>query len=471
MSLLKVEGVSNDVFIPEHLSQEDQAFIVERTENIFVIGARAGCEIGLELLVLELHFRDKREFAGTNGWYEKYLRSLGISREQHATYIAAARLVLDSNVSQDIVNAFPSRLLRALKQPSLLSAVGTVSGASQALINYTVDAVTLRGQRPSNVMASDIKHASRSAVNQILAAEQIVEDKKEAVLKAQQEWEERPEGLRSEDYDAYHALQQRVGFTNKSLQKAQDRLKSLESEKLALEAKYDDWRSPEAIKQELDEAIEKARAEERAKKVAKKDNTAELDAAKSLLVSEKNAKLELERKLKEMAQQVEELRNRPAPEPDIESVKAIAKAELEGEVAVKIKEIEMLTKQQLEVAEEKVRKAEAAKRSAQNSKRELQDELELAQQNTPKTPEWVLSTITNHITNFKTACDEFNGIKRQDGKSGELTDMDQYAVEAMQHWIASFSPSVRDQVILMLQSQTTVQNTLTSTTISQIIDV
>lgn len=465
MTLLKVEGVSNDVFIPEDISQEDQNFLLERTENIVGIVTRAKVEIGNELLTVEQHFRDCKEFSGSKGWYQKWYRSLGISDKQKSQFVNASLLLRRTTATPDLIDGLGANVLNELSVPDVYYGKGNVlfSGLSDKVAQQVIvdgNLSTLNDR--SDVSSKDLGTIKATAVSQILSAEEAIKRLDKSHAKSKENFESGP--TQSEDLNENKRLNNELHRSKKRLEVAHERLASLQLHKEELEAKYEDWRSPEAIKQELDEAIKKTRSEVSTKEAAKQDNTAEVKAMKELHLKEVQENQKLKEKLKE-------LENQPAPEPDMATAKAIARAELEGEVAVKIKEIEMRTKQQLEAAEEKVRKAEAAKRSAQNSRKELQDELELAQQNTPRTPEWVLATITNHITNFKTACDEFNGIKRQDGKSGELTDMDQYAVEAMQHWVASFSPVVRDQVISMLQSQATVQNTLTTTTISQIIDV
>lgn len=460
MTLMKVEGVSNDVFIPEEISREDQNFLLERTENIVGIVSRAKVEIGLELLKVEHRFREAAQFQGPGGWYKKWYNSIGISQSRRAEFVNAATLVSRTSASAQIIEGLPGIYIRACGLPSLNN--GGYEGITVAGLSKEGAQIVVDDGRSSIKTDADVSTVKASSANQILAAESLVkqlEDKAISAIKAEDGGPKK-----KDDPQLYNLLNAKRRAAENQYELAQKRLASLEEEKKSLEAKYEDWRSPESIKQEFDEAIAKAREEERAKKAEKKDNSSELTAAKDLLVKAQREKRELE-------ETVKQLKNQSAPEPDMVAAKAIAKAELEGEVALKVQEIELRAAQLIKEANEKTRKAEEAKKAAQRKVQEVKEDLELANKNTPVTPEWVLASITQNISSFKEACVKLENIKRTDGKSNEFTDLDEYAVEAFQQWFNSFTPDVKALVVDQLQSGAAIQNNVITETSTQIIDV
>ena len=269
MSLVKVDGVSNEVFIPDQISDDDKSFLVERTENIISIATRANVEIGLELLKVEQRFRASKEFSGPKGWYQKWYMSLGFTERGKRGLVSLARLS-NRGVDSDSLNCLPDVIAANLSEPALGSSDRFSGIATQA-------AKVLIDQGASVTEGTAIK---RTPLNQLLAGEEVVKEKQQQLEQAEKGKEEGPSF--SVDRKSAAALEDRLNRREASLKEAERRLASLASEKSALEAKYggDNWRNEENIRKEFEAAIANARAEEQAKKAKPVVDTTEQDALK-----------------------------------------------------------------------------------------------------------------------------------------------------------------------------------------------
>jgi chemotaxis protein histidine kinase CheA len=308
MTLAKINSDGGKVFIPDHLSDEEKAFLLERTDNIGASVARATVEIGLELLKVEQRFRNNKEFGGPKGWYVLWYKSLGISESVKQAMVSAADLSKKHVGMVDVISSLSGEVLKRLREPNTRTNNSSlvVAGASDQLSEYVLN---VKQEDDSSGDKKAVYALQRSDVNQVLAAEQLIEEKADIVTKAVEAFNKAP--TRSEDSKEYARLHKAKQNAEAALEDAKSRLQRLSAEKAALEAKYEDWRSPEAIKQEFEEAIAKARAEEQAKKESVKEvvktivDTSEADKIKA----EYEALLQQNNELQAQMQKVQEAKD------------------------------------------------------------------------------------------------------------------------------------------------------------------
>ena len=303
MTLMKVEGVSNDVFIPEEISTVDQEFLIERTENIVRIVGKAKVDIGIELLQVETRFRNHKAFGGQKGWYHKWLKSVNISTSARSSFVNCALISMGHNHDPSLLEEIPSSVTRALNPPTIHGANKGIGGACHELIDYTVDSYDSSPEsRVDAVKREDLSAAKNSLANQILSAEQCLEDSIDSLTKATKARKDGPSW--SKDQKTWHLLDQRKQVASKTVDEVEKRYEKLIERESELRDKYKDWRSPEAIKQEFDEAIEKARAEERAKKAENEDDSTQVKAMKDLHLKEVQENQRLSEELAQLRAQV-----------------------------------------------------------------------------------------------------------------------------------------------------------------------
>ena len=278
MTLVKVEGVSNEVFIPDQISDDDKSFLVERTENIISIATRAKVDIGFELLKVEQRFRASRAFGGRNGWYEQWYTSLGFTNNTKLIATNSALLVTRTGVDGSLLEALNSEVIAKLPPPSLSSS-GT-AGASAELAAFIANEPEVLGVGQGALPA--LRAAKASSVQQILAHEELIAEKDLKLKAAESARAELKKSKLPSNDPEQHKARNAVRDLSASLERAKGSLASLAAEKAALEAKYggDNWRNEENIRKEFEAAIANARAEEQAKKAKPVVDTTEQDALK-----------------------------------------------------------------------------------------------------------------------------------------------------------------------------------------------
>ena len=436
MTLAKIEGVSSDVFIPDEISREDKEFLLQRTENIAGIVTRAKVDIGLEFRRVENHFRDQKEFNGPRGWYQEWYKSLGFTDAQKQAFVNASHTIERLQLEDPgVVNSFSNTLLCQLSLPSHNTGGKDIAigGTASETVDYIVRNRSTFTKDSEAIPASIA--VKKTSTNQLLGIEEFIPTL-EVLL------DEAVEECSSDEYKQLSETERKLIRTIKSrakdrLTRAQEKLDSLQGEKKALEAKYEDWRSPEAIKQEFDEAIEKARAEERAKKEATKQPETIVKEVQDPELLEEIERLKQEQRYSQKA----------AYEANQELGRTKAKLE-----------------QELKEAAEKLERAEQAKRSAQKQSLQAKEDLGAVKReemsNDPFKaikPMYRAASIHCHITEFKTACDQLRSLKHHENRSGQPDELDELAIEAMGNWIKYFSPEMLLVLEEMIQQRYTTQ--------------
>jgi chemotaxis protein histidine kinase CheA len=283
MTLVKVEGVSSEVFIPDQISDDDKLFLVQSTENIVQTVIDAKLKIGRQLNKVRDRFIAAREFNGANGWFQAWYKSIGLNASKVAEYTNIADIIDRSGCPDEIAETIKPSLARLLGTPSLGTAQYKdiqASGASTELIKCYISS---EGGIDSG---ASVATAKKSDLNQILVLEELVTSLQTKLRLAEEAQATGPKRSRTDKEANAEAANNghRVSLAEKSLAEAKRRLESLADEKAALEAKYggDNWRNEENIRKEFEAAIAKARTEEQAKKAKPVvPDTSEQDALKA----------------------------------------------------------------------------------------------------------------------------------------------------------------------------------------------